>query len=211
MASVRISKNLRDQIKRIAAELFTKPAQRAAAALADDFPDRLMTEIWETMFSEYINFIPEELCIEVQSIAGYIKTNYKGVPVTWYILKDCVKTYQIPKINDLYNNKAYVLNNYNPSEKLANEYGKFRARVDKVRKEKEDFVAQLNNTLEKCNTLKQFLEAWPDGEQFVPEDVMIKHNTVSEKHASREAIEPEVITNLSSVLMRRKIGDTIHK
>ena len=123
-----------------------------------------------------------------------------------------IKEYKIPDIKILkgYGDR-FKLNDYKPSQKLFDEIGKYETRLAKIKKEQADFKESLENTLSKCNTLKQFLDVWADGEQLIPEEVMERYNTETVKPAAREEIDPEITNKLSSVLMRRKIGDAIHK
>jgi hypothetical protein len=69
-----------------------------------------------------------------------------------------------------------------------------------------NFINELSSILERCNTLKQFLNAWPQGENLVPADVMRTYNAPPEKRVNPlEHIAPEVSTELSVALLKQTI------
>jgi hypothetical protein len=213
MASVRMSKQLKDLITNKARDLFSQPYSRALDALAEDYGDRLMTDVCTNDFDKYIPLIPESWCTKIDEASGYITGDYKGEVKKYYVSFNLVKKYTVPNIRDLMNHYRgnFEFKDYKPSQDLFDEYAKYEARKEKIDNERKEFVDKITQSLDRCNTLKQFLDVWPDGEQLVPEDVMIKYNTEPVKPPPRETMDPEITTELSSVLMRRKIGDTIHK
>ena len=216
MASVRMSRKLRENIIRNGNNLFSKPAQRAATSLADDYSDRMMTHIWQDYFEKYIKSLPDDWCINIETADGTLKGNYKGEIKNINHHYRFTKKYKIPHISKLitWNDSLNLNKDYILSQELFDELAEYKGRIEKVEKEKKTFVDQLTYTLNKCNTLKQFLDVFPDGEKLVPITTMEIYNDKTAKPksiAAEERMEPEVATELSSILMRRKISDAIHK
>lgn len=69
-----------------------------------------------------------------------------------------------------------------------------------------DFETQIEKLLERCTTIKQFIEAWPQGEQFIPSSDLQKHYEQEKKVRKRGIyLEEEELTNLNSLLLTSKI------
>ena len=213
MASVRMSAQLRDNIVYRAGTIFIKPRERAEKALAEDYADRVMDEIWNKDYKEYVNLIPDSWCVEVDEISGSVRGMYKEKETSHHIDKKLIKSYKLPNLNNVVNwSSDFDITDYPISQSLFDEISKYHARKDKVAREEREFKDHLRATLTKCNTLKQFLDVWPDGEELIPAPVLEKYNTVTPVKAEpKERVDPETTAQLSSILMRRKIGDTIHK
>ena len=213
MASVRMSAQLRDNIVYKAGTIFIKPRERAEKALAEDYADRVMDEIWNKDYKEYVDLIPDSWCVEVDEISGSVRGMYKEKETSHHIDKKLIKSYKLPNLNDVVNwSSDFNITDYPISQSLFDEISKYHARKDKVANEEREFKNHLRATLTKCNTLKQFLDVWPDGEELIPAPVLEKYNTVTPVKAEpKERVDPETTAQLSSILMRRKIGDTIHK
>ena len=167
MASVRMSKDLRQRIYNKGQNLFSKPLERARDALAEDFPDRLMNEIYIQKLEQYVTVLPTAWCIKIEGMAGEIAGVYNSKEYKFNIHFDVIKKFKIPNVDQLITyGRRYAIGSYKPSQDLFDEYAKFQTRINKVDEEKAGFVTQLDNTLAKCNTLKQYLDAWPDGEHL---------------------------------------------
>lgn len=69
-----------------------------------------------------------------------------------------------------------------------------------------DFETQIEKLLARCTTIKQFIEAWPQGEQFIPSFDLQKHYEQEKKIRKRGVyLEEEELTNLNSLLLTSKI------
>ena len=66
----------------------------------------------------------------------------------------------------------------------------FEKRMNNYRDARNNYSATVSNLLEECTTLKQFLQAWPAGEAFVPQDKMNElHTKVTRIQKARQIKE----------------------
>lgn len=72
--------------------------------------------------------------------------------------------------------------------------------IDKVDTERSTLVASINGILNQCGTVRQLLDAWPSAINYLPKDVLDKHN---EKTPKREKVAPiEVDDAVKSALLK---------
>jgi hypothetical protein len=68
------------------------------------------------------------------------------------------------------------------------------------------FAEKIENLLGRCTTIKQFIEAWPQGEQFIPNMDLQKHYEQEKKVRKRGVyLDDEELQDLNSVLLTSKI------
>lgn len=68
------------------------------------------------------------------------------------------------------------------------------------------FEEQLKDLLKRCTTVKQFIEAWPQGEQFIPSSDLQKHYEQEKKQRKRGVyLEDEELSNLNAVILTSKL------
>ena len=66
----------------------------------------------------------------------------------------------------------------------------FEQRQDEYSTNRREYYNTVNQLLDKCSTLKQFLTAWPAGEAFVPQDKMSElHTKVTRIQKARQLKE----------------------
>ena len=214
MASVRISNELRAQIEQEVMNLFKKSIQKAEDSLADDFGKRLAREVYDReitnhsfMIKNPIDTWPEEWLDDYRPLSIKICSSKTDTTYTIQINDDAF-SFQYPKcINSNYvTYSSYNAERFEPSVELFHEYDVYKHKVRKKYHERTEFLEQVKSVLNKCNTLKQFLNAWPQGENLVPADVMAKYNAPPEKRVNpAEHVTPEVSTELSATLIKKTI------
>ncbi len=78
-------------------------------------------------------------------------------------------------------------------------------RVD-IEQQATAFTNTLEELLDKCTTIKQFIEAWPQGEQFIPSTDLQKHYEQEQKLRKRGVyLEDEQLSALNTTLLTSKI------
>jgi len=202
MANVRLSESIRDKINNNAHNLFNKALERNQEKLADDFFDRLAEEIIDIKINSLdvmqrapINIWPKEWTVLINQL--YCTFPYDGEQIsTGYV--ELIKKYRVPKCSNLisgYGRDRLEVKNFQPSHALLNEYLKIHLKDQEILQERSAFCDQIRNILRQCNTLKQFLDAWPQGENLVPPEVMRKHNEPTQKRERVKPAEPELKQN----------------
>ena len=67
---------------------------------------------------------------------------------------------------------------------------KHKKRMDDYKQARNNYHATVSNLLDECTTLKQFLQAWPAGESFVPQDKINElHTKVTRIQRARQIKE----------------------
>jgi hypothetical protein len=219
-----MSETLRADIKSKANQLFQPAIEKAESKLAKDYYQRLFDHLYEIKVSNHymfkkipINNWPSEWLETAKGFTVVIDEEHgnatkQGNRITSLNLSHK----QIPKCaeewpvnwNGILDFKR--VNDCNSD--LITEYRNYQAGIKKERDKKMNFINELSSILERCNTLKQFLNAWPQGENLVPADVMRTYNAPPEKRVNPlEHIAPEVSTELSVALLKQTIVNKANK
>ena len=221
MASVRLSKDLRQTIINNALDLFN-PAL-AKAVPAKDYLDRLTQEIIDkevnslpVMIKAPISEWPKKWTTKIKQISVNVKRkDIQPDHIYNFHFENLHKQHRIPKCCSIISNYSDFridIGDYQPSDALFNELETVKAKERKILKEQEDFANQIKQIVNQCNTLKQFLEAWPQGENLVPDDVMRTYNKPAQKRVNPgEFVAPEISTELSATLIKKRIANQADK
>lgn len=68
------------------------------------------------------------------------------------------------------------------------------------------FEKTLEHLLKRCTTVKQFIEAWPQGEQFVPQSALQQHYEQENKRRKRGVyLEDEQLSALNDAILTSKL------
>jgi len=136
--------------------------------------------------------LPESERFEMPAVAGLTRVAHYRVDDSSLFLSSCGLQLQSPLDDDL----LTPLWEYNRDVTLA--------------KNKKDIaLAQIRGLLEETTTLKQFLSAWPQGKEVVPEAIMQKHYEKNPTRTKR-VIEAGDTRNLSLTLAKNKIKGVIN-
>ena len=209
MSSIRMTGYLRGQIMSKGHNLFAEAIEKADKELASDFGDRLMGEIYDTHYRPFIpkNF-PTEWTQTIKGINLTLDGTVKGTgTISYNVTLSVNRVYNIPSVSNLVSYQNYLRqpNNFICSQLLFDEYYKFRSRVNKIRTEAKEFTTDLNRVLNRCNTLKQFLESWPQGESLIDPEIIKELNKPRPKRETPERIDSESRLKLSTTLIKRTI------
>jgi hypothetical protein len=209
MAYVRLTKQVKDRIIDSSYSLFHNAIQKAKEALPEDFWQQCFDDFYDNEIEPYIKQgLPSTWLVEV-----------KRVNLTFYIsdkthqrreyFKPLTQPRKMPRIIDLVSaNDATIPDDYSFPEDLKNVYIEYTKRVDLPEQEYAKFKTELTSYLDKCNTLKQFLTGWPNGEELIPYDILQAYQfekTTTRK--KREPVTPSI--DLNAGLLRSKIMKNI--
>ena len=212
MSSVRMSEKLRERIVQNGEAIFTASDKRARGNLAKDIHDRAAAEYVKAEL-HIIAGIPAAFHGNVSHVSYKLKYKLEGDATHEMSWNEAplLKKITIPKIYDIYSESygnSKVLNippSFVFSESLGEEVSKWRLAIRKVELERKDFMDELKRILKRTNTLKQFLDAWPQGENLVPNDVLAKLNEKPVREKKEPLMTEEASVALSTTLLKRTL------
>lgn len=214
MASVRMSNSLRKQIKNAAENLFLKSKDIIIKSFATDFHDRAAREYVAVEFQPHISAgnIPIQYLANVNRVSYAINyhVNAEQAEYAWdeEVLVNPIK---IIKLYDFYSEgygKAKILSvpkTFDFSQELQNELTVWRKKLRECHEEETAFMDEIKRITERCNTVKQFLDTWPQGENLLPDGVLRVFNKKPEKREKIPIITEEASITLSATLLKRTI------
>ena len=212
MASVRMTIALREQIQQAGRALFTMTISKSEV-LPDDFPLKLWAEIDEKLFKPVkVNEWPSSWTrkstrFSVGRLLGGTPSDCVDTALDYAYVSPQLPTFTTPLIKPIIDWIDDIkLNSFRPTDELFQILHTQRAKTAKATRERNTFCDELKTTLGRCNTLKQFLDAWPHGESLIAAEVMASHNAVTEKTVRNTVIAPDVSATMSSVLLKRTIS-----
>lgn len=216
MSSVRMSNNLRKQIEIAAKALFIKSEHKIRTSFAVDYHDRAAKEFVDTEFKPHITAgnIPIQYLAKINAVT--YKMPYKvneggGIIVYDWSDEALLNPIEIIKLFDYYSEgfgKAKVLTippKFKFSMVLQDELSTWRRKIRTCNEEENDFMTEIKRITSRCNTIKQFLDTWPQGENLLPADVMRAFNTKPKKREKVPLITEEASVTLSATLLKRTI------
>jgi hypothetical protein len=213
MSSIRMSETLRERIVRQGEAIFTASDERVRGNLAKDIHDRAANEFVHSELS-IIAGIPDKWMGKVDHISYKLKYKLEGNDATHEMSwseTGLLKKIKIPMIYTLYS-ESYgdskilnVPNGFLFSEGLSDEVGNWRNAVRRVEAERKTFLDELKRILKRTNTLKQFLDTWPQGENLVPNDVLAKLNEKPVREKKEPLMTEEASVALSTTLLKRTL------
>jgi len=216
MASVRMSGKLREQIVSNGNKIFDASDKRARDSLAKDFHNRAASEYTTALlktFNTYTNF-PDEWISKVGHVS--FKITYELLEGTakqemsWNEM-GLQKTIKVPKLYGIYRESyggAKILDipiTFTFSQELSAEVSNWRNAIRKVESERKDFINELKRILRRTNTLKQFLDTWPQGENLVPPSVLATLNEKLIRTKKEPLMTEEASVALSVTLLKRTL------
>lgn len=194
MATVRMSKDLKDEILHKARELFQKDIRD----LEDFNRIKGVETLWDSLLTreheELIKTIPESWAYKVKTLSATFnllpKYNQK---ITLVIHRDTFKLLPADKVKiDRWNNNEARAEFLVPqTHPLQHEViARFEA-LQKVRNRAKEFRNTVNEILENCNSLRQFLAAWPAGRELVPSEAMDRLHMKATRKARAERVREQ--------------------
>jgi len=212
MSSVRMSEKLRERIVQKGQSIFNTSVARLQNNLAADFHDRAATEYIRSEINQFIPDIPDNWCAKIDHVTYKINYQLNALLTQWsWTEETLVKKQTIPKIYGLYSEgfgDSKTLNipdKFQFSQKLMDELSTWRTAIHKANSEKTEFMDELKRILKRCNTLKQFLDTWPQGENIVPAEILAKLNEKPVREKKEPLITEEASVALSTTLLKRTL------
>lgn len=200
MASVRLTKDLKNRITQEIKNVFVPRLEAAKKMLAEDFGERAYRSFYKdhltafakmpnSWFSHYSNEFYFKLSVLDFENESQLH-EYKGVA---YLLNKR----PMPEGSNSYRNEHEITD-----EALRLEYKVYADNIVKLEKERSEFENKALDVIENFTTLKQLLEAWPAAEKFVPDWAL----TDMKRKASRSATEKvEVPDMLNESILKNSI------
>lgn len=212
MSSVRMSEKLRIRIKQKGDQIFAVSSNRLNGNLAKDFHDRAATEYINTEMS-FSAEIPDKWTAKIDNVTYTINYLVNGTLLTEmaFSQRSLIKKITIPKIYGLYSENfgdSKILDipkGFKFSQGLCDEISKWRQAIRLAHDEQHAFTSELKRILTRCNTLKQFLDTWPQGENLVPPEVLAKLNEKPVREKKEPLMTEEASVALSTTLLKRTL------
>jgi hypothetical protein len=200
MACVRLNYSIRYDITKKAGELFDKEINSAKGALAEDFGDRIYKlyfgtdiPVMEALQSKHKDLVSIADHGNVCLVHSDVKK--KDMAIAIYFSK--VRPYPVS-----YGFRPKIF-----SDSLYEEYDTYSKKIHAVIEKKDNFVREISSILDKCTTLKQFLDAWPAGKTLVDQELIQKMHEKPPKKEPSKFVPPEASINLNTVVLTKKIID----
>ena len=215
MAGLRITKRTHEDIMNNGYNLFNKQIDKAKETLADDFWQRAVEAYVLTECIPYMRDMPEAWIVTCNAFDIRIKPITTTKNICWES-GNLIKPVRVPNLQDLlvrYGSTRQIKitggqshEGWEAPMELRNEITKHQLYVERAMTQRTEFQTNLAGYLDKCNTLKQFLNAWPQGEELIPSHVLELHRTPAIKKPviPRPAMEFDS-TTLNAGLLRQKI------
>lgn len=214
MASVRMSNTLRVKIENAASFLFTKSTNKIVASFATDFHDRAAKEFVAVEFQPHISAgnIPIQYLTNINQVTYKINYVMGNAPTEYaWDSETLINPIKIIKLYDFYSEgfgKSKILtipDGFSFSKGLEQELSDWRNKLADCRVEESDFMAEIKRITKRCNTVKQFLDTWPQGENLLPAEILRNFNKKPEKREKIPIITEEASITLSATLLKRTI------
>ena len=215
MASVRMSNQLRANITQQGEGIFLTSIQRLQNNLADDIHDRAAAEyIAKEITPHILNMRPEWMgnVAEITYSIRYQLTSSNNPKETFkFDTEALLKKVRIPKILGLYVvgygqiKSLYVPDKFEFSYGLVQEVTKWQTAIADTEAERRKFMNELKKILKRCNTLKQFLDVWPQGENLISPTVLAKLHARPVREKKEPMLSEEASVELSVTLLKRKL------
>ena len=162
MSSLRLSKNIKEQIINKGQDLFTVRITKKRNSLRPDFYDDVAQAFVDEWMEPYIrnrNF-PENYYRYCTNLDAHFSTG-------WVSSKPLNKTYKVLAFNQFGSGVKLDLNEEVIDPALHKEYKQYYERIASLQKERDDFTKELRSVLDNCNTVTQFLKIWPQGGELI--------------------------------------------
>jgi hypothetical protein len=212
MASVRMTNDLRKIINDQAGNVFDGAVARAEKQIDPMLNDRLAMEYWNVVLKDYTDKLPNPWMCQVERLTCEVKyIDIQGAIEEYNIYTErLMKPLAVPKIIDLVeeDDRGWTLSipdNFMFSETIVDEVTKWQNKINKVFAEQLAFEKNIKNILERCNTLKQFFDLWPQGENLVTASIMSDYNKANVVKKKDPIITEEVAQELSTSLLKQTL------
>lgn len=206
-----MSEKLRDRIISKGNGIFSASMNQLQSKLAGDIHDRAAAEYVKAHL-ECIAGIPDAFKGKVNQVTYSLNYILDGTTVEYaWNCEALNKSIIVPKIYGLYDESfgnSKILNipkDFIVSQGIRDEVSVWRQAIHNTNAEQNKFMTELKRILKRTNTLKQFLDTWPQGENLVPPDVLAKLNEKPVREKKEPLITEEASVELSTTLLKRTL------
>jgi hypothetical protein len=209
MAGVRMTRNLRNQISGNGFALFSEQVNKAQESLADDFWQRVTDAFFAAKIERYLPHLPLEWVVECSRYHIDL-TPTEDVMGLCYGIGPLIQPVSMPNISNIVENGMTIRirnKDWDAPLELRSEATQWKLKTQVAEQQRHDFVRNLDGYLNKCNTVKQFLATWSQGEELLPDNILKEHlapNPAKAPQAPRPVVERDS-TQLNAGLLRQKI------
>ena len=219
MAHVRMSSTLHDKIIANVERMFNVERNAAYSSLSPTFGDRVydvvfpkpMRDIMEALPPGYLPTTKEVLFIG-STYQDTVKLSQKRLaPIHWFSTMSI--GYNIESFCDKTDSPWVKSNFHVHNQFLIDEYAAYQTRIREVTKRTKETKDWVRHLLNKCQTVKQFLDAWPAGENVLPSDVLEKHSQKTKQRnlkADPPTLDEQIITQLNVTVLTKSLTGELH-
>lgn len=211
MASVRMTKDLRAAIQAKANCVFDKAEAKVTDPPDSMLADKIAREYFDNELAETMQYLPgswKAVANHLQVAVNYIDND--GDVVKHHFYEYLKNQLTVPNLNDLIEVNAnqislVIPDDYRFSTDTINTIMVWRNKLDKVLDERMAFENEIRRILERCNTLKQFFDIWPQGENLVPPAEVYKLTAATSTKKKEIILSDEVAQELSTSLLKQTL------
>lgn len=180
MASVRITQTIRDNIKAKVNKAFESQMNLATESLSQDFGDRVYAYCFRKELQN-MQALPDSFFVQDDDLPVNFKhfdypTITKSVSLTQKRI--------LPFYTDGWRTSRYTDCN---NSRLYDELKLQQDKIEFVKNERSGVLNVVENATQSCSTLKRLLEAMPEIQSFIPEELMREHHRVPDPISRKKA------------------------
>jgi len=205
MSSIRLTRQLRNKLLWNGKAMFDPQLAKANESLPLGFVFDVVDEVYNRVFLPYAEALREDWYMEVNM--AYLNFTVEGRPLT--LMKQLTKTYRIPALEQYrYTDTCITLKEADMSAEHVGIYHDHILNIRKIEKEKTEFAKKLWKVLSNCNTVKQFLKVWPQGNHlFTKElrDELRERQAIKRKPKEAVELDEETLSTLNVGLLKQSM------
>jgi len=211
MATVRFSKELKEDIVKNAIVVFKKRMETAY----ETRPDALAwaEKIYDTLFGQHVaalNAVPQDFLFMAETIeVSYIGNNRCDLRFNFVKSKPWPRKFpdnnEYARSNSSYHNADINLKDHPAWAELSAEVKAWQERRAEVATKRDEFVAQVKKIIEAHATLAPALKMWPPLWDLVPESYKNRHREIKEREKKEVSVNVD-LGAMTAAVVANKIG-----
>lgn len=211
MATVRFSKELKEDIVKNAIVVFKKRMETAY----ETRPDALAwaDKIYDTLFGQHVaalNAVPQDFLFMAETIeVSCIGDNRCDLRFNFVTSKPWPRKFpdknEYARSNSSYNNVEINLKDHPAWAELSAEVKAWQERRIEVATKRDEFVAQVKKIIEAHATLAPALKMWPPLWDLVPESYKNRHREIKEREKKEVSVNVD-LGAMTAAVVANKIG-----
>jgi hypothetical protein len=210
MATVRFSKELKEDIVKNAIVVFKKRMETAY----ETRPDALAwaEKIYDTLFGQHVatlNAVPQDFLFMTEAI-DVVRIGDNRCDLRFNFVKPKPWPRKFPENNEhakasSYTNVEISLKDHLAWEELSAEVKAWQERRAEVATKRDEFVAQVKKIIEAHATLAPALKMWPPLWDLVPESYKDRHREIKEREKKEVSVNVD-LGAMTAAVVANKIG-----